>query len=232
MMTTKDINVKDITETEWDSSFDLRLIAAAAYKVEELLTEILSSIVSYDLGILTDLNNKYNKPIAGTHTSLSEAHKQKQKLFKDIETLQARLVKENSSLKPNVKKEILKALRKMRNLTLWNLVEECYDRDKSKAVLKKWTSISQYRSDVDAIRRLRNDILHYGERIPALPLTPKERTDFIDQYKRIVNQSCMVDIAALTADPDKISKLVCVLKTGLVLDPSQTTILCTELISV
>ena len=122
----------------------------------------------------------------------------------------------------------------MRNLTLWNLVEECFDRNKSKAILveKKWTSITRYREDVEDIRKLRNKILHYGERTPALLLTDTERKDFIDQYKRIVNQSCMVDIAALTDNAGKISKLVCVLKTSLVPDPSQPTILCTKLISV
>ena len=109
--------------------------------------------------------------------TLSWANKHKQKLFNDIKTLQARLVRENSSVKQYAKKEIHGELRKMRNLTLWNLVEECFDSDKSKAILKKekWTSITQYRADVVDIRNLLNDILHYGERTPALLLTDTER---------------------------------------------------------
>ena len=182
--------------------------------------------------MLTDINDEYNKPKKDTQKDPSQANKHKQKLFNDIKTLQARLVRENSSVKQYAKKEIYGELRKMRNLTLWNLVEECFDSDKSKAILKKekWTSITQYRADVEDIRNLRNDILHYGERTPALLLTDTERKDLIDHYERIVNQSCMVNIAALTADADKISKLVCVLNTSLALDPSQTAILCTEMI--
>ena len=85
-------------------------------------------------------------------------------------------------------------------------------------------------SAIEDIRNLRNDILHYGERTPALLLTDTERKDLIDHYERIVNQSCMANIAALTADADKISKLVCELNTSLALDPSQTAILCSEMI--
>ena len=58
--TISDINVKGITMDEWDTLFDAHLVAVVSYKLEQLLTELLSVMtsVSSRSGILDTINKK------------------------------------------------------------------------------------------------------------------------------------------------------------------------------
>ena len=138
--TISDINAKGITMDEWDTLFDAQLVAVVSYKLEQLLTELLSRFVSHDISILEDLYPRYNK----------------RKKLRQEECSKLLVNPECANLGYSVEK-ILRFLREMRVLTLGSLIEECFKRVKVETILKDqdWTSIQQYESDADNIRKIR-----------------------------------------------------------------------------